>query len=105
MDERCGVWSNIINIAGDLPFELCLSRQWLFTNGDVLVFQHGQRLFCYDSKTNAAKSLGDAEGFFYNGFSYKESLVFVEGMKSVDVAELKIFNLNPLEAKGSTLIE
>ncbi|WOH11535.1 hypothetical protein DCAR_0831022 [Daucus carota subsp. sativus] len=78
-DEGSGVWSKMHNIGPNMSNEYKLLG--CFKYGGEIVTDINGNYVCYDYRTGETKGLGNRKGRLLTGFSHKDSLVFLEGMK------------------------
>ena len=92
-DEGLGVWSKMYRVGpinGDmfsrgwgLMYNVHVSGELLgcFKHNGEIVFSANSKYKCYHHKTNKITDLHSQEGYTEECFSYKASLIFLEGMK------------------------
>lgn len=81
LDDSCGVWRKMYNVGPINCYAEELSH--CFAYGGQIVFNTEEEVVCYDPKTNQIKGLGNTKGELIKCYSYKASLVYLEGMKPV----------------------
>lgn len=89
-DERNGIWSKMF-IAGPIRNPVDTLSVCFKCGGEIVFYTGGEHMF-YNHKTNRIELLGNQEGRLLGGFSYKATLVFLEGMKPLHKLQPILWN-------------